>query len=47
MDAVALALVFVGAFMLYEAIKNPNPTPIKKVTDAITNTAPTGVNQKV
>ena len=47
MDAVALAIIFVGAFMLYEAVKNPAPTPVKKATEAITNTSPRGVTTKV
>jgi putative Mn2+ efflux pump MntP len=35
-DALGLLLVFVGAFMLYEAIKNPHPTPVTKATAAVT-----------
>jgi hypothetical protein len=35
MDAVGITLVFVGAFMLYEAVKNPQPHPLQKATTAL------------
>lgn len=41
MDALGLLLIFAGAFMLYEAVKNPHPHPLTKATSTITGTAPT------
>ena len=47
MDSVFLVLMGVGGFMMYEAYKNPSPTPLAKIKSAITGastttTAPVG-----
>jgi hypothetical protein len=36
MDAVAIALVGIGIFLVYEAVKNPNPTPVVTAKTNIT-----------
>jgi hypothetical protein len=37
MDAVAVALMGFGAYLMYEAYKNPNPTPITKATTTLSS----------
>lgn len=39
MDALAVVLIFLGAFMVYEAYKNPSPTPVTTATKAVTTAA--------
>ncbi len=36
MDAIAPALIGLGLFLMYEAYKNPSPTPLVKAKTAIT-----------
>ena len=47
MDAVAPAIIGLGIYLIYEAYKNPSPTPLAKIKSAITGastttTAPVG-----
>lgn len=39
MDAVAPAIIGIGIYLMYEAFKNTNPTPVAKIKSAITGAA--------
>jgi hypothetical protein len=39
MDAVAVILIGIGVFLVYEAYKSPTPTPVKTATGVLNNQA--------
>jgi hypothetical protein len=39
MDAIAVILIGIGVFLLYEAYKNPTPTPVKTATGVLNQTS--------